>query len=258
MHLLLPSLFSNSIRSPPFIHPPSLPPSLPLSFPIYRSNSRFFGLITKGGVPEVKIDSISPCDDDDDDDEEEEEEEEEEEAPAAAKKPLQKKKKPRALLLEEEGKEGAGEGEEVMLAIDQAAEWVQLEILEAMALPTTTTTSSRNVLINARVTNVGEVPLCGISIWVHDFKPALEYWSLVPSSSSQGNEDEEGREEGHGVKSTDFVTLPTRNGSLAVGQSHYFGVVVGEKGLKEGAVKKGGFPNMVVVRASPECGAAAQ
>jgi len=275
-------------------------------------------LVTKGGVPEVKIDSISPCDDEDedeeeddeegdedeeDDGEEEEEEEDEEEAPAAAagaaagadaaapaadaaaadppaadaaapalmmmgnggKKLLQKRKKARALLLEEEGEEGrdaAGEGEDVILEIDAAVQWVELEILEALALPTTTASSTssssstssisntnRNVLINARVTNTGEVSLCGISIWVHNFKPALEYWSLIPSK-----EGDEGREEETGVKGTDFVTLPTRNSSLAVGQSHYFGVVVEEKGLKEGAVKKGGLPNMVVVRASPECG----
>lgn len=204
----------------------------------------------------MKIDSITPCEEEGEEEEDEEEEEEEVvgKGDGDAQILSQKKKKAHNRLLEEEEEGGKKGGEErgVTLAIDQAAEWVQLDILEAMALPTTTRgsgSSSNNVLINARIVNIGETPLCGISLWIHDFHSAVEYWSLV--SSSKEGEEEDGREEG-GVESMDVVTLPTRNSSLAVGGSHYFGLVVEEKGLKEGE-RTGGYPNMVVVRASQAC-----
>jgi len=236
-------------------------------------------LITKRELPEVKIDSITPCeeeeeeeeeggeeewDEDEDGDEEKKEEADEEKEEegeegvgkddGGAQTLSQKKAKAHARLLEEEeerGMEGWREGE-VTLAVDQAAEWVQLDILEALTLPNTTRgSSSSNVLINARVVNVGETPLCGVTLWIHDFRSAAEYWSLVPSSPE--GEWEDGREEGR-MRSMTFLTLPTRNSSLVVGGSHYFGLVVEERGLKEGG-RTGGYPNMVVVRASQACGA---
>jgi hypothetical protein len=129
--------------------------------------------------------------------------------------------------------------------VDPAAALVHLDILEAMPVlndlvedgkgrPSLTAPAPRDALINARVTNTANVTLCGISLWIYNFKNVGEYWSLLPELTEDGKEF------------SDVVTLPTRNSSLVPGQSHYFGVLIEDM--------QKGFPNLVVVKASEECG----
>ncbi|EWM23327.1 hypothetical protein Naga_100053g37 [Nannochloropsis gaditana] len=223
-----------------------------------RHGVRYFGLVTKGAAPNVTIDSLSPClsdyedDDEEDADLDDDEMESEEEGGAedakhgpgrVAKrvvaghpKPLARGRGvpdslPRRGLQARQLPADAG----LPMPVDPlAANWTLVEVLETLVLKKAGPgPEAFELLVNARVSNMGQKPLCDLSLFVRDLHLAGAYWSLLPVEGTP-----------------DVARLPSKESSLMPGQSHYFGLVVEETAKKEG--EQEGQPNLVVLTAK-EC-----
>lgn len=187
---------------------------------VSTGEARFFGLVTHGDqVPDIGFHAITVCEEADTTDSETDDETDGDRIPSAehsfgASKDLntqgQDEEDDNTITLQVDEL-----SEYVLLAVDEVQDWNLKE------------SKSRQVLVNAHVTNTANFPICGISVWIYGFPAVKQYWSVVPIPDQKS-------------AVTDMVYLPSADSDLEPGQTHHFGFIM-EIGTD--------FPNMAVINA---------